>query len=355
MSIVDVAKAAGVSHATVSRVLNGTAPVHAATARRVKRAMARLGYVAPPPERRRGRTARRPDPAGNRHLAVLCLDPDLAPHGGFLFSLFQGVRDAAERESIAVSLLARKGASPLPDVIRKRRVDGLLLVGVSPDPGIMREIRPMPHLWLTSHAGVDESAVLVGNEAVGRMAAGYLTGRGHRAVAYLSAQEENPSYRVRGEIFEVTARAAGADVSRFAARSPSAGGTTEALRQGLDALIRQMIRRRKRPTGVFCPSDCMTALAYGLLAEHGVRPGRDVEFVSCDHEEPYLAGLNPRPATIDLGCEERGRAAVEQLLLRIRHPETDRQAHLLIEPVLVASPAPPPHGFRGRTKIRSRL
>ncbi len=344
MSIVEVARAAGVSHATVSRVINGSGPVHEETARRVRQAMARLGYTPPPPERRRGRKARTPGASATRHLVMLCLDPDPVRHSGFRMALFRGAQEAADREGVDVSLMHAGDPPRLPRLVRERRVDGLLLAGVSPDPVIMRDIRRLPHLWLTSHAGVEGSDVLVGNEAVGRMASAYLVERGHRSVAYLSAQEENPSYAVRGESFEKAAREAGAAVARFAGRSASLGGSTETLKRDLDRLIRRMLGNRKIPTGLFCPSDCMTALSCGILAGCGIRPGRDVEFVSCDNEEPYLAGLSPRPATIDVGCEARGRAGVEQLLLRIRRPGDDRRAHLLIEPVLI----PPPPAGKGR-------
>ncbi len=342
MSIVEVARAAGVSHATVSRVINGSGPVREETARRVRQAMARLGYTPPPPERRRGRKARPPGTSAPRHLVMLCLDPDPVRHSGFRMALFRGAQEAADREGVDVSLMHAGDPPRLPRLVRERRVDGLLLVGVSPDPVLVRDIRRLPHLRLTSHAGVEGSDVLVGNEAVGRMAAAYLIERGHRSVAYLSAQEENPSYAVRGESFEKAAREAGVAVARFAGRS------ADALKRDLERLIRRMLGNRKIPTGLFCPSDCITALSCGILAECGLRAGRDVEFVSCDNEEPYLAGLSPRPATIDVGCEARGRAGVEQLLLRIRHPGADRRAHLLIEPVLIPPLPPIPPGGKGR-------
>jgi len=57
MSIVDVAKVAGVCHGTVSRVINSRPGISAKTIDAVRRAMAEVGYIPPPPEKRRGRTA----------------------------------------------------------------------------------------------------------------------------------------------------------------------------------------------------------------------------------------------------------------------------------------------------------
>src|SRR6185436_16720802 len=57
MSITKVAKIAGVSHGTVSRVINARPGISPDTIRAVRLAMAEAGYVPPPPEKRRGRTA----------------------------------------------------------------------------------------------------------------------------------------------------------------------------------------------------------------------------------------------------------------------------------------------------------
>src|ERR1039457_6819619 len=70
MSIVKVAKLAGVTHGSVSRLINGRGGVAEAPTQLIRRAMAKLGYQPKPPEKRRGKTAR---PAGLRTHNVCLL------------------------------------------------------------------------------------------------------------------------------------------------------------------------------------------------------------------------------------------------------------------------------------------
>jgi DNA-binding LacI/PurR family transcriptional regulator len=69
-------------------------------------------------------------------------------------------------------------------------------------------------------------------------------------------------------------------------------------------------------------------------------PGRDIDVISCNNEMSYLVGLDPRPATIDIGAETIGRRSVEQLLRRIKHPEELRQVQIAVTPMLVEGSAP---------------
>ena len=81
--------------------------------------------------------------------------------------------------------------------------------------------------------------------------------------------------------------------------------------------------------------DLFAAILYRLLNKRNVKPGYDVEVISADNEGPYLAGLYPRPATIDIGGKRIGQFAVDQLLLRIQRPEDTRGLRMIIEPIVI--------------------
>ena len=57
-----------------------------------------------------------------------------------------------------------------------------------------------------------------------------------------------------------------------------------------------------------------------------------MELVSCNNELPYLAGLSPRPASIDIRLAAVGQRAVEQLQWRLRHREASERFRICIEP-----------------------
>jgi len=101
-------------------------------------------------------------------------------------------------------------------------------------------------------------------------------------------------------------------------------------------LVDKLLELSPQPTGVFVPQDKMTAVVYRLLLKRGVKPGREIAIISADNEAPYLAGLCPRPPTIDIGIDQQGQKAVELLLWRMRsETPTKGELHLTLNPKLV--------------------
>ncbi|MEI8037786.1 MAG: LacI family DNA-binding transcriptional regulator [Verrucomicrobiota bacterium] len=88
------------------------------------------------------------------------------------------------------------------------------------------------------------------------------------------------------------------------------------------------------PDGIFVYSDQITNALYALLAEQGVRPGRDIEIVSCNAEDIFLSVLNPRPATIDICSAEIGARAVDALIWRMKNHNAS-PCSVIIRPKLI--------------------
>jgi len=104
-------------------------------------------------------------------------------------------------------------------------------------------------------------------------------------------------------------------------------------------LVKALKKKRPRTDGVFVPGDGEAAIFHPLLLKHGLMPGKDLQLISCNNEHSHLAGLDPRPATIDIRFETIGRLGVSQLLWRIANPAVPGRARTTVEPVLV----PPDH------------
>ena len=86
-----------------------------------------------------------------------------------------------------------------------------------------------------------------------------------------------------------------------------------------------------RPTGLFVSNDYAAVQIYPILQQMGVVPGRDITIISCDNEEIRLAGLQPRPASIEVGAEEVGWQAVRRLVSRMENAD---------EPAILINVAP---------------
>lgn len=108
------------------------------------------------------------------------------------------------------------------------------------------------------------------------------------------------------------------------------------INQDRDLLIRRTLEEflaaGERPDGMFVTCDALTAKLYPILKSLGIRPGRDLEVVSCNNEASLLAGLEPRPLSIDIRPAYIGKKAVEQLRWRILHPDEEDQITVEVSP-----------------------
>ncbi|GAB4111104.1 MAG: LacI family DNA-binding transcriptional regulator [Phycisphaeraceae bacterium] len=338
MSIVEVAKLAGVSHATVSRVINNRPGVSPECVQLVRRAMQQIGYSPSA----RGRGASTPVKVGT--VALLMIGADLtlmmAPVAG---SVLHAVEDALAARGFNLILGKLNDSGRLPPNVANGRVDGLLLYGFPPQRKHQLRLAKFPCVWLLSarHSrGYWGDRIEPDNEAIGRIAAEYLISRGHTRLALLNLKPDHMGYPVRSQAFVEAARERGCEAHLLVEGEidRSSPFVAEFDEESVADLVDHYLALKDRPTGLFVPRDSLTVMVYHALRARGVEPGRDVEVISCNNE-PVLAGLDPRPATIDLRPEIIGRQAVDQLIRRIHASHDPVSVVSAVEPKLIPGDA----------------
>lgn len=339
MSIAEVAKRAGVSRATVSRVINKRHGVSAEIAQAVREAVQALGYQPPPLERRPGRRAPLAPRDGLGLIAVVVVD-DLYQHTPGVFAAhLSGIEREAAEHGLGMLVVHLKHKGKFTPALTSSRIEGVILLGSRADDGVRHSLGRFASVWLSSHHDQQGDTVLAGNQQISRIAVEYLMGRGHRELGFLAVMSSYPAYPARAEAFRFVAAQGGARVSVFMdTPDPStrvAMQDTNELQSRVNEQVGRLLAADVRPTGLFVPNDLMTAMTYVALRARGVAPGRDVDIISCNNETSYLVGLDPRPATIDIGAEMIGQRCVEQLLRKIRHPEESRHVQVAVTPVLI--------------------
>ncbi len=347
MSMVDVARMAGVTHGTVSRLINRRGGVAKATARRIRQAMAALRYKPQPPERRRGRTARPPGVrTGNVCLLLVGAPREVLDRPG-VGAMVATLEAELRRRGMSL-LLARAGSlKDLPPCVGRREVDGLLLAGETEVP-LPAAYRSLPAVWLlssNSHPHEWADHVMPDNEHIGTMAAGYLAAQGHRRVAFYNDQPGHPGFAARGAAFRAAARALKLECRSFVAEGTGRGpvwgfGPNAACVK----LVKRLLGASPRPQAVFVPTDEQVLRLYPLLARHAVVPGRDLGVLSCDNQDVWLRQLDPRPPSIDLNFELIGRRALDLLMSRITHPGQPPGTRVLVPPKPIEPAGAPPDG-----------
>jgi LacI family transcriptional regulator, repressor for deo operon, udp, cdd, tsx, nupC, and nupG len=323
LTIKDVAIAAGVSVATVSRALRGLPNVTAATRQRVQDAADRLDYL--------------PDPAAARLAAgrtgtVTVAVPSL---NGWYFSTVVAGAEAVcadaglEFQVIAVSSPAQRDR--LLDESRRleRRTDGLILgdVTIKAEQVASLEHRRVGLAMIGANVPGHPS-VCIDDEMVGAMAAEHLVGLGHCEIAVVGRQPDGPlsfdvpAARWRG--FSCALAAAGIDIATTVVQNGrfSMNGGYIAMGTLLDGPM--------PPTAVFAMSDEMAFGALMALDERSLEPGVDVSIMGVDdHEFSCVVDLT----TIHQPVADHGSMAARMLIAAMRAAEqTHPSASLCDEP-----------------------
>ncbi|HEY3321015.1 MAG TPA: LacI family DNA-binding transcriptional regulator [Planctomycetota bacterium] len=334
MSIVDVAKRAHVSPATVSLVINGRPHVAPQTVLAVKNAMRALGYTPPPLANRPG-----PRPSARSHtlkrVALIVWDmPEMWLRLPVYVDVLHGIQSALRQRGLGLVLRQASRGDHLEAAALRDSADGLLLLSRTPEdlPPMTRGFPCVRVMGALAEEGWCDH-VTYRNERIGRLAARHLLQRGHRHCAYIGPAAPG-IWEERASSFRSGLESGGARAMLNCDNAAlDAGG--DGGRTCLAALLDKALAARPRVTGLFFPADSITATAYFLLVERGVVPGRDVDVVSCNNERSLLAPLNPPPAIIDIHADQVGRRAIEQLLWRLDNPRAPKVSIQLDPEVLV--------------------
>lgn len=341
-SLSEIAQAANVSTATVSRALRGLQGVSAAKRKEIGEIVARLGK----PMRKRGRKAgpssRGPDVGGRGIICILqTVDAYLFATDLFARQL-KGVVRSGRFHGFDVVLGFGNTLDLVPPCVRERRVVGVLVYGNELSEEVARHLEGIPWVWAASHAKLPAGHVMQGNDESGQFAAQYLMDRGHRTLACL--------YPFRHQVmesrlyaFELKAKQQGCQVVRIgdgehSMPEPTADAPLR-FTELLEPLVEELLAQSALPGGLFIPDDSITAHVYPLLKRRDVQIGKDLDIISFGNEQSWLAGLDPRPASIDIAPEAFGEQMVEALVWHIRHPGERRRVRVHIEPFVAPPPA----------------
>ncbi len=344
MSIVEIAKLAGVSHTTVSRVVNNEGNVSPETAMKIRAIMKQMGYVPKPPSLRRG--PRRVKDVGFKtgNVAFLTSSNSLRvlSSSPVMLDVVRGVEEALAGHGMSMIQGAISSGRNLPPIVTRGEVDGVIiwpnLDGVFAETvEILRNFNVV-YVMTAVEERLPGDRVKNNNRQIGRIAAKYLLDKGHKKIGYITptALDLQRNMCERWLSFSHLIEDSGAETSQVVIeQSPTDLLEVNRDRDKLiEKAIAELFQAAQSPTGIFVTCDSLTAKLYPILKSLGVQIGKDVELISCDNQVSLLAGLEPKPVSIDIQAELIGKKAVEQLRWRIMHPDDDSQRTIEIQPKL---------------------
>ncbi len=341
VTLEDVARLAGVSKMTVSRVLNGKLYVTAEKVERVERAIAELGYMANVSARR----------LSSRRAHVIALEaPKYDPGSGWSMGIYYG---AAEKASaLGYEVLLHPFGLNEPDaereltrLVQTGRADGMLLFPfLEPQLAIFerllangipavavhppRSAKRIPHVTVTDERGARE----MGH---------HLLSMGHRRIAVISGP---PFLRASEERLEGFRSALDQEGVAFDATLMVESDMR--FQSGL-VIGRQILTRTPRPTAIFAFNDELAAGVIQAAHRLGLRVPDDVSVAGFD-DTPLAQKLSPPLTTVRQPTVELASDATELLIRLIESkwdgaPEPPLEHELPTQLVLRESVSPPPH------------
>jgi DNA-binding LacI/PurR family transcriptional regulator len=322
VAVVDVAKAAGVSPATVSRVLNNHPLVRPETRERVEAAMQALGY--------RLSVAARAMRTSETRL-VLALAPNLTR--GFFGEVLRGITKTAHENDYEVLLCETMGVAEheraFTRMLNSHRYDGVISMSpLDTERLTSAEMQAVPGVaCLETAPDTSIPHVSIDDRQAARDAVLYLLSKGHRRIAMILTDEHGLYSKLRRAGYSDALRGAGITEREDYLQH------VDAIDVGLGELAtRRLLALDERPTAIFAVSDelAIGALKVALAAKLDVPS--ELAVIGFD-DGPIAAMFEPPLTTVRQPMRELGEHAMRLLLRRLKgeEPASITLPHSLIE------------------------
>lgn len=328
----EIARKAGVSQATVSRVMNGENSVSEEKRTRVLEVLKELGMGVRKRPKRRGRktligflqldgSETEPAVVIRKQNALL----KFLPEGWSLFLLRQGTHPLSLESSFL-----------------KGELHGLILTGYADEKRdeLSRALSKIPHVWLNSHHLGGGTTILMGNEFAGRMAADFLLRKQRRNPLVLTFRSGNPGLapKVDGFRFRYFSMKRACTVLEWP--TPGARNFEDCSSLDLEKTLEGLLPEIEggKFDGVFIPDERMAALFHKGLSR---RNRKNVShLVACGSCPEYFSGLYPRPTIVNLNPELVAKLALEKLQSALQGDSMEENISVIVNPILIPGEDP---------------
>ncbi len=334
-TIKDVAALAGVSAATVSRVLDDRPEISAETKEKVREACRCLGYV--PNAAARGLTGRRTNVIG-------MVIPDVSnPYfSGMVTAIERRAAQEGFRVMLSNSMRSEEQELRAIDHFLARQIDGLLVAAISPQSQARHGalIRGLPCVYIGVNHSEACSYVMSANTAGAYAATRYLLGLGHRDILFFGGRETSRTRELRIKGFYRAMAEEG-----LKGRDLVAVGDVRQLRQWSYERALELFQSNSVPQAIFAFSDITALKIMEAAEERGIRIPQDVSLVGYDNIS-FAALPRIDLTTVSQRKFRAGEIAVTRLLEQI-HGKKGRTVDLLQPELVVRSTCTKKEGGTG--------
>lgn len=307
----DVARMAGVSQPTVSRVINNSGYVSIETRTRVLKAIGQLNYEPHPAARRLALKL-------TENIGVIISEPlPSLLHNPYYTHILNGILEVVEETNFTLSLGTIKTNSEmdfnLPLFIKRKDVDGILILGIVSERQLEKIQRSdCPFLLIDNHMLHDGiPAVENDDQGAAYKATKYLIEKGHRKIAFIGTGKYNP---IGFETWKGFKRAMAETNIPI---HPSHIQEEDISQKGGSIAMNAILKSPIKPTGVFASCDYMAAGCLEVLNTCGIHVPNEIAVIGCDDIE-IAKFTNPSLTTVHTNTDEMGKSAAKIIMEMIQ-------------------------------------
>ena len=313
VTISDIAKACGVSRATVSKALNGAPDISAATAEKIRETARSLGYLP-------NAAARALKVGKTYNIGVLFSD---STGGGisheYFSQILEHVKAESERLGYDITFISKNIGGMSMDYYEYasyRQCDGVVIASADfQDPAIARLVMSEIPTVTLDYSFDSRTSILSDNVRGMETLVRYAYEKGHRKLAFIHGemtsvtQKRLASFKKTCTVLGITAPEDHILEARY--HDPRSSGLA----------TRQLLESKDLPTCIFYPDDLSSLGGITELERHGYSIPDDISIAAYDGI-PLSQQLRPRISTYRQGAAEMGTEAARLLVEQIEHPET---------------------------------
>lgn len=331
VTIKDVAKEAGVSIATVSKVINHKPSISEITRQRVFHVMEQMNYL---PNAQASNFARK---RSENIIFLAVTETHTAFHNPHMFEILCGAQRKLREKKYNFSFIGspdqKAALREAEEIIGRKIADGLLIHGSATSRSLAALLTStgFPHVIIgrppfsTATCWID-----INNHVSGEMATRYLTGCGYSKIAFIGGPETDEISRHRLKGFISTMQ-----INGFPVPDSFIKYGTYSKMSGFH-MMEELLRVSCLPDAVICENNQIAMGAADAIRKHGMTIPDDIGVITFD-DYPLSQLIDPPLTVVDIDVNEMGHQAASILLKRIRNPELQVQSFATLPSLIVRS------------------
>ncbi|MDQ0243544.1 DNA-binding LacI/PurR family transcriptional regulator [Bacillus fengqiuensis] len=328
VTIYDVAEKAGVSIATVSKVINNTGRISEKTRKKVQEIMEQLHYE--PSMVASALTSKRTGTIG-------LLVPDIA--NPFFAEVARSFEDYAQKLGFGLVICSTDGkdekARLYLSLLMRKQVDGLIITTYIKDADLLDQLtqRQIPIvLFSVDIPTLSVNAVSVDDYKGGLQATNYLLSLGHKRIGVIAEDLSRSSYRIQG--YKEAMTQAGAKVME------SDIICTKATVQNGEAVAQQLLKKKGRPTAIFACNDLLAIGAMQAARKLDIKIPEELSIIGFDNT--ILAEIaNPPLTSVSQPIKEMANQAMTVLVEEIENEQSSKQRVFMLPELVIRNSTAP--------------